>query len=269
MRKINKNCFTSEELLNHLEARITGANMELWCDLFYSDITKWIEQNKSFLKFEDFNYLHYLKTHNAKKIKDILNDERNWTNFVFIRKWRNLKAQQRTENYSAEKFRVVFCEKAQTLVHRALFLSIYEFIQSRVKLLRVAWNYDVSTSQFIQTLFNIKSATQVTMLKNFNTQPVNRQYPSLIDLYQVLAYFVATFGDIAQKTIKTLFYNHLKNHFYLYPEDNGTLMDIITVTYRVLDNLTALYYWNEDNKQGEPKLRWHGDKRYSYIYRKF
>ncbi|MHA3839202.1 hypothetical protein ACX1NB_01370 [Mycoplasma sp. HF14] len=268
MRKINKNTFNREELLNHLEERIKEANIELWFDLFYSDITKWIETHSNFLKFEDFNYLQYLKTHNAKKIEDVLNDERNWTNFVFIRKWRNLKAQQRTENYSAEKFRVVFCEKAQTLAHRALFLSIYEFIQSRVNSLRTNWNYDVSTSQFIQTLFNIKSATQVTMLKNFNTQPVNRQYPALIDLYQALAYLVATYGDTAQIVIKSFFYKHLKYHFYLYPEDNGTLMDIITVTYLVLDNLTALYYWNEDNKQGEPKLRWHGDIRYSYISKK-
>ncbi|MFV8478119.1 hypothetical protein [Mycoplasma sp. B6400] len=268
MRKINKHTSTPQEVLEHLNERLEECSLDLWSEYFYKNIIPKIESSKKFLDFECIDYNSYLQNHKYKTMGEISSDEIDWTNFAFLRKWRNIKAQQRQENYAGEKFRIIFTEKAQTLIHRALFNAIYDFVKGRLRQIRNNWYYDYSTTKIIQTIFNIKTPIQVSMLHNFEKEPVNRQYPSLIELYTAIAYFVVSFGDIAVISLKSLLWKHLKPYFLIYPEDNSTLRDLIEISFIVMENLKEMYYFNVDRKEGELHLIWYRNKKNTYIPQK-
>ncbi|MFV8477835.1 hypothetical protein ACNQ2O_03470 [Mycoplasma sp. AA7A] len=268
MRKIKTNTFTNEQMIEALNERLEEYNLDVWTEYFYQGIISKMESSKNFLNFEYLDYNNYIKHNKFNNISELQDEEKDWTAYWFKRQWINVRAKQKETNYNGEKFRIIFTQKGQTLVHRALFNAIYTFIQGRLRVLRNNWRFDYSTTRFMQALFNIKAPVQVSMLHNFQKQPVNRKYPSLIELYNAYAYFIITFGDLGYLVLKQLFYKELKQYFRLFPDESGILRELIDITYQVMENIKEIYYFNADRKEGTLNLIWYRNKKNTYIPQK-
>ncbi|MFV8479051.1 hypothetical protein ACNQ13_01530 [Mycoplasma sp. VS428] len=254
MRKIKEDSYNTNQVLAFLNNKISNLALNNMLQIFEADIKTKMKQDSSFLSLN--NYYQLYASFNSKQFKtidDLKPVETLWTQYLLYRRWRVIPLAQRKQQYANTLFNVIFNERLNTVIHRALFLALYEYTNQRIKKIRQAWNFDVTAPHLLMAFFNIDHAILITKLKNYHKQPLNKKYPSLIEQYQLIIYLVATFGELDSYSISGLFQKHLEEYNLIFKEDKTITNTLKQITLNFINNINKL---NFPSSNGVKSLEW-------------
>ncbi|MHA3839201.1 hypothetical protein ACX1NB_01365 [Mycoplasma sp. HF14] len=240
MKKNSRESCNREELESFLCDKIKSLELSSALEIFSSEIKKGMEVNNKFLNIECYSLWKEFNQKKYKTIQNLKEIETDWTKYIIYRRWRVKPAQAKKKDPSNVVFSVIFKERMNTVIHRALFLALFDYISTEITQIKEKWTITATASQIMMVIFNIKHPILISKLKNYKNEPISKQYPSLLELYKAIFLLIKEMGVFCGYIIAGLFLKHLEEYHSNFPNDDSITKQLEETTLQFINYINKL-----------------------------